>query len=76
MVIYDTPGFEKEEDIERVKKIISEKNKSLIEEKNKIHCVLYCINTSAERTFISNEFSFIVELLNQNMDIFFIATHA
>ena len=76
LVIYDTPGFEKEEDIERVKKIICEKNKSLIEEKNKIHCVLYCINTSAERTFISNEFSFLVELLNQNMDIFFIATHA
>lgn len=76
IIIYDTPGFEKNEDIERVQKLIIDKNKTLNEEKNKIHCVLYCINTSAERTFISNEFSFLSALLNQNMDIFFVATHA
>lgn len=76
IVIYDTPGFEKEEDIERVKKLIEDKNKTLNEEKNKIHCVLYCMNTCAERTFISNEFSFLIGLLNQKMDTIFIATHA
>lgn len=76
IVIYDTPGFEKEEDIDRVQKLIEEKNKTLDEEKNKIHCVLYCINTMAERTFIKNEFNFLKKLLDQNMDIFFIATHA
>ena len=76
IVVYDTPGFEKEQDIERVKKLIEEKNKTLDEEKDKIHCVLYCINTMAERTFIKNEFNFLKSLLDQKMDIFFIATHA
>lgn len=76
IVIYDTPGFEKVEDIERVKQLIIDKNKTLNEEKNKIHCILYCINTSAERTFIEKEYEFLVDLLNQNMDIFLIATHA
>ena len=76
IVIYDTPGFEKEEDIETIKKLLEEKNKTLNEEKNKIHCVLYCINTMAERTFIKNEFSFITQLLDQKMDIFFLSTHA
>ena len=76
IVIYDTPGFEKNEDINRVQKLITDKNKALNEEKNKIHCILYCMNTSAERTFIEKEFDFLVGLLNQNMDIFLIATHA
>lgn len=76
IVVYDTPGFEKEQDIERVKNLIEEKNKTLDEEKDKIHCVLYCINTMAERTFIKNEFNFLKSLLDQKMDIFFIATHA
>ena len=76
IVIYDTPGFEKPEDIERVQQLITDKNKALGEEKNRIHCVLYCMNTSAERTFIAKEFDFLVNLLNQNMDIFLIATHA
>ena len=76
IVVYDTPGFEKDQDIDRVKKLIEEKNKTLDEEKDKIHCVLYCINTMAERTFIKNEFYFLKSLLDQKMDIFFIATHA
>ena len=76
IIIYDTPGFEKIEDIERVQQLIIDKNKTLNEEKNKIHCILYCINTSAERTFIEKEFEFLVGLLNQKMDIFLIATHA
>ena len=37
--------------------LIEEKNKTLNEEKNRIHCVLYCINTMGERTFSNKEFS-------------------
>jgi GTPase Era involved in 16S rRNA processing len=76
LVIYDTPGFEKPTDIERIKQLIIDKNTTLNEEKNRIHCVLYCINTSSERTFIEKEFEFLVGLLDQKMDVFFIATHA
>ena len=76
IIIYDTPGFQNPSDIERVKQLINEKNKTLNEEKNKIHCVLYCMNTSAERTFIPGEISFLKWLLDQGLDIFFVATHA
>ena len=76
ILLYDTPGFEKVEDINRIQDLIVNKNKTLNEEKNRIHCVLYVMNTKAERTFIDKEYEFLVSLLNQKMDIFFIATHA
>ncbi len=76
IIIYDTPGFLKPVDIERVKRLINEKNRTLNEEKNKIHCVLYCMNTCAERTFIEGEIAFLKWLLDQGLDIFFVATHA
>jgi GTPase Era involved in 16S rRNA processing len=76
ILIYDTPGFEKPEDIKRIQTLIRNKNQSLNEERNRIHCVLYVMNTKAERTFIDKEYEFLVDLLNQDMDIFFIATHA
>ena len=76
ITIYDTPPFEKYEDIERVRQLISDKNKTLGEEKNRIHCILYCMNTSAERIFIKKEFEFLVSLINNNLDVFVIATHA
>ncbi len=76
IIIYDTPGFLDLADIERVKKLISEKNKNLEEEKNKIHCVFFCMNKSTERTFTDDEISFLKFLLALNMDIFIIVTHA
>ena len=76
ILIYDTPGFEKPEDIIRIQKLIEDKNKTLNEEKNRIHCVLYLMNIKAERTFIEKEYEFLLNLLNQKMDIFFVATHA
>ena len=76
LVIYDTPGFEGQEDIERVNKLINEKNKNCDEEKNRIHCVFYCLNTTSERSPAAGEFKFIKSLLDQKMDIYFISTHA
>ena len=76
LVIYDTPGFQKDEDIERVKTMIKEKNQQLDEEKNKIHCIFYCLNTRAERSFAPGEFVFIKSLLDQKMDLIIIPTHA
>ena len=76
ILIYDTPGFEKKEDIERVQKLITDKNKSLNEENNRIHCVFYVLNIKSERTFSNEEYNFISSLLNQKLDIFIISTHA
>ena len=76
LVIYDTPGFQKEEDTERVIKLVNDKNRTLNEEKNKIHLVFYCLNAAKERTFDKNEINFLKFLLEQNMNIFFVITHS
>ena len=76
ILIYDTPGFEKEEDVKRIQDLIANKNKALNEERNRIHCVFYVMNTKSERTFINKEYEFLVDLMNQKMDIFFIHTHS
>lgn len=76
IVIYDSPGFDREEDIGRIQELIKQKNESLNEEKNKIHCVFYVINAKSERTFTEKEFEFLRSLLNQSMDVYFIVTHA
>ena len=76
IVIYDTPGFLEKKDIERVKQLISEKNKNLEEEKNKIHCVFFCANKLTERTFKDEEIDFLKFLLSLGLDIFILVTHA
>ena len=76
IVIYDTPGFLHKEDIERVKKLIEQKNKNLEEEKNKIHCVFFCANKLTERTFKDEEIGFLKFLSNLGLDIFILVTHA
>ena len=76
IVLYDSPGFETPDNIKSVQKLITDKNKSLNEEKNKIHCIFYILNRKAERGFLSSEYPFLSDLINQNMDIFIITTHA
>ena len=76
IVIYDSPGFDKNEDIERIQLLIKQKNESLNEEKNRIHCVFYVMNAKSERSFTEKEFEFLRSLLNQSMDVYFIVTHA
>jgi GTP-binding protein EngB required for normal cell division len=75
IAIYDSPGFEKKEDFEKIKELIKQKNKALNEEKNRIHCIFYVMNSKGERTFLSNEYEFLRNLLTQ-MDVYFIITHA
>ena len=76
LVLYDSPGFEKEKDILDVKNLIRQKNETLNEEKNRIHCIFYLLNKGSERGFLSNEYRFISSLINQKMDIYIVATHA
>lgn len=76
IAIFDTPGFEKKDDILAVQKLINDKNKALKEEKNQIHCVLYCMNLQRERTFNDDDYNFLLNLLNQNIKVFIITTHS
>ena len=74
--IYDTPGFENKTNIENIKTLIKQKNETMHEENNRIHCVLYLMNKQAERTFLDGEKELILFLLEQNIEIFFIVTHS
>jgi len=76
LVLYDSPGLDTEEDIKRVQNLIEQKNKALNEEKNRIHCVFYVLNQNFERGFLTGEYNFIEELIEQKMDIFIVTTHA
>lgn len=77
IVFYDTPGIkEDKKGFEKIQKLIKQKNESLNEEKEKIHCVFYVLNAKAERTFNIEEFDFLKFILEQNLDIYFIVTHA
>lgn len=76
LAIYDTPGLREEKDYERIKTLIKQKNESSNEEKNRIPCIFYLLNAGAERPFDKNDFKLIKDLINQNIDIYFIVTHA
>ena len=76
LVLYDSPGFETEKDISDVKNLIMQKNETLNEEKNKIHCVFYLLNKGGERGIYKKEYPFILSLIKNKMDIYIVATHA
>ena len=76
LVLYDSPGLDTEEDIKRVQNLIEQKNRTLNEEINRIHCVFYVLNQKSERGFLTGEYKFIAELIEQEMDIFIVTTHA
>lgn len=76
LVLYDSPGFESDDNIKSVQKLITQKNESLNEEKNRIHCIFYLLNKNSERGFLSKEYPFIASLIKQKIDIFIVTTHA
>lgn len=76
IVLYDSPGFDEDKDIELVEKLITDKKKNLKEQKSKIHFILYLMNTNSGRGFKDKEIEFIKSLIDQNMEIFFIATQS
>ena len=76
IAIYDTPGFDEIEDIEKIKTLIKQKNESLNEEKNRIHFVFYVVNAQAHRFIGGKEKELVQSLLDQKMKVYFIITHA
>ena len=73
----DTPGIEREEDFKNMKDYLSETKKLFKDGKNKIHTILYIINSSEPRNFNQKE----IELINfihknMNIQIFFVCTRA
>ena len=69
--IYDTPGLDKLEDYSRIHKFIIEKINA-----NRIHFIFYIQNSRSRNAFIPYEFELIKNLIEKNIDIYFIFTHA
>lgn len=73
----DTPGIERKEDFERMKNYLSETKKLFGDDgKNKIHSILYIINSSEPRYFNYNEKSLIEFIKEKNIQIFFVCTRS
>ena len=73
----DTPGIEREEDFKNMKDYLSETKKLFKDGKNKIHTILYIINSSEPRNFNQKEIE-LIDFIHKNMNIqiFFVCTRA
>ena len=73
----DTPGIENEEDFIKMKKYLGETKKLFGDGKNKIHIILYIINSCEPRDFNSKEISLIFFIdKKMKIPIFFVCTRA
>ena len=69
ITVYDTPGFNKDEEIDKVEQLILDKNKNLKEQKNKIHFIFFLMNIQSGRGFSDREITFIQRLLKEKIPI-------
>jgi GTP-binding protein EngB required for normal cell division/uncharacterized protein (DUF697 family) len=72
LAFYDTPGFISGSDVDDTIKLLKEKVQEMDLYKEKIHGILYVLNSSLVRTIDDNEILFIKFLLGYNIPIFFI----
>ena len=76
--IYDIPGFEGEETIEIVNNKLNQIAKEMNSDKDKIHLILYFINSAEETILYEMEYKIIETLKTNNKDIkiIFVMTHS
>ena len=72
LAFYDTPGFISGSDVDDTITLLKEKVKEMDLYKEKIHGILYVLNSSLVRTIDDNEIKFIKFLLSYDIPIFFI----
>ena len=73
----DTPGFEDDQDLEKMITFLTKYNDLFKKGKNRFHLILYLINGSSERTFIGQEVQLINFIKNQlKIPIFFVCTRS
>ena len=72
LAFFDTPGFVSGKDVDNTIKLLKEKVKEMNLYKEKIHGILYLLNSILVRTMDDNEIDFIKFLLGYNIPIFFI----
>ena len=76
ITLYDTPGFESENDVNRVMSLIEEIQRHLLDGKDQIHFILFLINAETSRTLLANDIIFIKKLYELKIDVFFVVTRS
>jgi GTP-binding protein EngB required for normal cell division len=71
LTIYDTPGFENEETVENVRKLLNQYNKILYDARKKINLILYFFIYN-ERSVMSMEVPLLKELIKYDAEIIFV----
>ena len=72
--IYDSPGFEYDNDIKQIKYKIEELNKHLIKKRNQIHLIFYLINSQGGRDFFDTEKEIFKLLMDNKIHTYFLLT--
>ena len=72
--VYDSPGFEIDEDITRIKHLIDQLNKHLIKKKNQIHLIFYLLNSQGGRDFYDSEKEILKILMDNEIHTYFLLT--
>ena len=72
--VYDSPGFEFDEDISKIKHLIEDLNKHLYKKRNQIHLIFYLINSQGGRDFYDTEREILKILMDNKIQTFFLLT--
>ena len=72
--IYDSPGFEYDDDIKKIIYKIEELNKHLIKKRNQIHLIFYLLNSQGGRDFYDTEKEIFKLLINNKIHTYFLLT--
>lgn len=72
IILYDTPGFGTNKELDNVNKFLIEEIKKLEEIKEKFHCIIYLLSYSDTRDFDKPEEELINKLLNLRVPFYFI----
>ncbi len=71
IILYDTPGFGQNKELQKVEEYIHKEITSMKEIKEKFHCVVYMLNYQEERSFDESEINIINTLLDLNIPFYF-----
>ena len=72
--LYDTPGFELDNDVDKINELIKEFNNQLLKKRNQIHLVFYLLNAQTSRDFHNSERKILKTLITYQIPIFFLLT--
>ena len=72
--LYDSPGFEFDNDVEKIKDLLEELNMHLAKKRNQIHLIFYLLSSQGGRDFYETEKIILKLLMDNQIQTFFLLT--